>query len=191
MGCAQFVPPQCWCPEQHRVWGAGWGPVNNLCMPGRITSVLFCAQLCRYWGRWLGSSWEKKNLFLCKHSWYSNNTGVFYCTAPELVHSIKLIYGCRDDGNWTAGAIGMGGMYWSVAQLWSWDDASRAGELSPGRLCPRKAGWACSWWQNTVSVAREPGEHHSSGQRGSPCLTGRKRGNVQYHISEQHLENCP
>lgn len=42
-----------------------------------------------------------------------------------------------------------------------------------------------------TSVAREPGEHHSSGQCGSPCLTGRKRGNAQNRVTEQHLEICP
>lgn len=81
----------------------------------------------------------------------------------------------------------MGGMYWGMAQLWSWDDAPRAGELSPGRLFPRKGGM-CLLLVTLTSVARE---HHSSAQRGSPCLTGREGGNVQYHIAEQHLENCP
>lgn len=31
-----------------------------------------------------------------------------------------------------------GGMYWNMAQLWSWADTPCAGELSPGRLFPRK-----------------------------------------------------
>lgn len=73
----------------------------------------------------------------------------------------------------------MGGMYWSTAQLWSWDDAPCAGELSAGRLCPRKGKICLLMVTELISVVRESGEHHSSGQRGQDCIT------------EQHLENCP
>lgn len=137
MGCAQFAPLS--ADAQKSTGGEELAGVQWTTSPCWAELPLSCSVLSSAdTGEVTGELMGKKNGFFCKHSWYSDNTGVFYCTAPKLVHSIKLIYGCRDDGNWTAGAIGMGGMYWSTAQLWIWDDAPCAGELSPGRLFPGK-----------------------------------------------------